>query len=346
MAVNSFIFPASATPIDLSAVPPGNGVYRQSSVAIGDHITVVASPRARGLSTAKAKSITFRGIADDAARVAALEAGDVDWINNVPPDSIDELASKGFLINSQPSIRNMYITFNFKKPGPWHDERVRQAMNYAIDKNAINKALFAGRAHISVAPEPPQIAYTPTGLPPYTYNPQKAKQLLAAAGYANGFNGGTLVAPAGRYLKDKETAEAVQAALSEFGIQYKLLTLDIATFFDQAPNYELGLASWTATEGDPAAGLYGEATFQFPYDLGGYDTDVTPRLRKALVEGTTIFDEKKATRFYGQLERQVWLQAPRIFLFELPMIWAHRKGLAGFTAVPTDDYDWTQVRIS
>jgi len=143
---------------------------------------------------------------------------------------------------------------------PFTDARVRQAFNYAVDNAAINEFILGGMGRPSDAPLAPGIfGYTATG--GYEYNPEKARQLLAEAGYPNGFRV-RFYSPSGRYLKDLEVAEAVQAQLAGVGIQAEIVTLEWATYLDvtnrpadenEVPMFLLG---WGTVTGDADYGLY------------------------------------------------------------------------------------------
>ena len=138
------------------------------------------------------------------------------------------------------------------------DKRVRQALNYAIDWDAINKGLFMGRAkRMSYVFNPP---YANTNIQPYPYDPDKAKALLAEAGYPNGLELGPFITPVGRWIKDYELARAVKAQLEAVGVTFKggllayewgayrqkLLAHDLSDLFMQASGGEFEAAAEAA----------------------------------------------------------------------------------------------------
>src|SRR5881392_2685676 len=187
------------------------------------------------------KTVVFKPIPDDAVRVAALQNGEIDLAVNIPPHlaRIIDKHPKLFL-STAPSIRTiqlMYYTHQMdaqhKPVGPYNgataDKRVRQAIAYAIDADEIIKGVLDGRG-IRVATMLPSMhfGYDP-GLKPIKQDLEKAKRLLMEAGYANGVEV-TLNGPQGRYVRDKEVAEAVAGQLTKAGIRTTLKTFEFVNY--------------------------------------------------------------------------------------------------------------------
>jgi ABC-type transport system substrate-binding protein len=344
MAYESYLTPKSADPGNPSVPPPGTGPYKFVEFIPNDRVVVEANPNYWGPNKAAFQTIVFRRIPEDATRLAALEAGEIDFATNVPPDAIGRLRTKGFKVESRPTTRVMFLTFNFGLPGPWHDVRVRQALNYAIDKQAILRAMFGGMGGVSVSSEPAGIRFVNRNLTPYGFDPGRAKQLLAEAGLPNGFQGGTLVAPAGRFLKDKEVAEVVQSQLAAVGARYELLTLQYATFRAEAKKYPLGLGAWGNLTGDPAAGNAQQLGYPlFPFNFAGWEAQ-SPALGELAEQGNMTFEEGKLGNIYARLQETIWSGAPRIFLVDVPTIVAYSPRFLGFTQNPNEEIRWNLVR--
>jgi peptide/nickel transport system substrate-binding protein len=164
----------------------------------------------------------FRPIPDQQTRLQALLAGEVDVINNVPPELVPNVETDKTTISSVPSSRVFFIILNTTEPGsPLGNIKVRQAMNHAIDRDAIMKSLYRGYANkLNGLLTTSHFGYN-SNLPEYKYDPAKAKQLLTEAGYPNGFEI-TFNHPTGRYQKDKETAEVLVAQWDAVGIKTKV----------------------------------------------------------------------------------------------------------------------------
>jgi len=169
------------------------------------------------------KTLIFKPIPEDATRVAALVSGDVDIAKNIPVDLIQMVKqSKRCNVLTAPSPLTINVFFDtLEKGSPLQDKRVRQGINYAVDKESIIKTILMGYGEAVGSPlNRAHIGYSPK-IKPYPYDPEKAKALLREAGYGSGFNT-TLNIPSGRYQKDKEVAEAIAGHLSKVGINVKV----------------------------------------------------------------------------------------------------------------------------
>jgi peptide/nickel transport system substrate-binding protein len=160
------------------------------------------------------KSAHFAFVSDDNTRVAKLQAGEVDMIMATPYAAYDQLKAAGFTEVKLPVHPTQSVQFQFTNlHTPWHDVRIRQAMAYAIDKNAIVKGLLHGVPTAYPRLSPDELGFDPN-LKDYKYDPAKARQLENEAGYANGFNM-PLYYSSGVYFGTQETAEAVALYLKQ-----------------------------------------------------------------------------------------------------------------------------------
>jgi peptide/nickel transport system substrate-binding protein len=200
--------------------PVGTGPYSFVSWQKGVEIRLTANPTYWG-DKPSIQDVTVKAVPEASSRVAQLETGEADLITELPPSLADRV--KG-LSNAQvqeiPINRRIFLFFNTFE-GPTADVRIRQAINYAIDANSIIKNVFDGHAApLKGIYIPGEMGYT-ADFPGFAYDPNKAKQLLADAGYPNGltvdFN-----YTIGAYLLDKEVAEAIQGQLSKVGITAKM----------------------------------------------------------------------------------------------------------------------------
>ena len=200
--------------------------------------------------------ITFRVIPEISTQIAELETGGVHIIPALPLDQAQILygSSEVRVRTIEGGRRVMIGVTTAGGPAPLEDKRVRQALNHALDFDAINEGLFMGRAsrmsHIFNAP------FAHTGLAPYAYDPDKARALLSEAGYPDGFTLGSLDTPIGKWIHDFEIAQAVVAQLGAVGIAFedgvrsyewgnyrqKLLSYDLPGLFMQASGGEFELS--------------------------------------------------------------------------------------------------------
>ncbi len=166
--------------------PVGTGPYKLVEWKKNERLLLEANEEYwRG--PAKVKRIVVRPILDDSARMAALLAGEVDMVSNLPYVRIKEIQGNDKLtVKTIPSPRVFFVVIDPRKP-PFNNVKVRQALNYAVDVDAIIKSLYVGYAQrLATLVDRAAFGYDPN-VKPYPYDPAKAKQLLADAGYANGF---------------------------------------------------------------------------------------------------------------------------------------------------------------
>ena len=233
----------------------------------GEHITFKANPNYYLPDVPKVETLVWRAIPEAAARVAALQTGQVDIALRIPPNQVPALERDPNLrVSSALSTRTYYIAFNNMTTGkgtPIMDARVRRAMNHGTDLEAIIKSVFNGHAQrVNSLIGNVQFGYDST-LPPMAYDVAKAKQLLAEAGVPNGFKVG-LACPSGAYTNDKEACQAIAGSLAKIGIEIDLQIMESNRFWDLEAKKQLpplffdGVGDRYADPGDPAAG--GRAT--------------------------------------------------------------------------------------
>jgi peptide/nickel transport system substrate-binding protein len=213
--------------------PIGTGPYRVVEWQKGDHLTLQANPDYwRGHVTPD--KLTLRFITDPTTRASELKSGGVQIIAS---PAAGQLAG----LESDPNLQVLamrqigkggramdYIINALKKP--FDDVRVRQAVNYAVDRESILKTVLEGRGELLRGPfSSGWPGFDPT-LSTYSYDPAKARQLLADAGYANGFST-TLTTSNGVWLKDREVAEAIANYLGQVGITVNIVPREVVKLF-------------------------------------------------------------------------------------------------------------------
>ncbi|MGW0802548.1 ABC transporter substrate-binding protein [Nonomuraea sp. NPDC002799] len=201
--------------------PAGTGPFRFESAKPGQQLTLLPNKQYWG-GAPKLDKLILRPMPDASARTAALRAGEVNWIEYPTPDDLESLRSSGFRLLSNNYDHLWYCTFDQAKK-PWGDVRVRQAANYAIDRESIAKNLLKGTADPAYQHAPASTEQYDPANDHYTHDPAKAKALLAEAGLSGGFTT-TLAVPTGGSgnLIPVPIATALQAQLAAVGINVKI----------------------------------------------------------------------------------------------------------------------------
>src|SRR6266542_7122547 len=243
---------------DLTLHPSGTGPFKFVEWVKGDRVVLEKNDGYWG-GRPLLDRVTVKTVKEDAARVLMLESGDTDLILNIPPEDIPRLRKDPrFTVESITTARALYVMMNVKKK-PFDDVRVRQALNYAVNREAIVKSLFQGNAEaLSGIVAPLQNGYAK--LPGYAYDPKKAKELLAQAG-ASALKV-KLWSPKGRYVKDFELAQAVQQDLAAVGIEATLSTMEWGAYLSatktpaEQTDRELFLLGWSPSTGEAHWGTF------------------------------------------------------------------------------------------
>jgi peptide/nickel transport system substrate-binding protein len=213
---------------DLARRPVGTGAYRFVEWVKDERLVMEANREWWGWEgrPPAIDRIVWKPIPDDFPRIVALEKGEADVITNVPPDRMKALAEgRGTKIVSAPATRTVTVSINATQP-PLSDKRVRQALHYALDVQALVKNLYAGMGTpFSGGLADTDFGYNAT-LKPYPYDPAKAKLLLAQAGRGGGIDV-TLYGGSGTMVNDKFLLEAMADMWAKVGIRAKVEMMEM-----------------------------------------------------------------------------------------------------------------------
>ncbi len=320
--------------------PIGTGPFKFDKWVRGDYVRIVRNDNYWGQKP-YLDSVVFKVVPSDATRLVLLETGQIHAMMRVPPlDAPRVAATRGLQVVQVPSVRTIYIAFNYQKP-PFTDVRVRQAINYAVDKEAIVKEILGGVGGVSDAPIMPLIyGYSPQK--PYPYDPEMAKKLLAEAGFPRGFKC-TLYHPTGRYMKDAAIAEAVQAYLAEVGIQAELITMEWAAYlaFLRKPvneaTFDMFMLGWGCVTLDADYGLFPLFHTSEWAPVGSNRSFYSNPVVDNLLDQARV-ETNPATRLaiYADLLRVLWEDAGWLFLHYEGQINAQRTVAKGLIHHPRE----------
>jgi peptide/nickel transport system substrate-binding protein len=275
--------------------------------------------------------IVFTPIKEPATRVAALLAGDVDFIGPVPPTDLRRIESAGCcMLVTLPSTRVLTFELNQARVEAFNDPRVRRAINYAIDREAIAKKIMRGQATAAGQLSPPGYAGHDPALKP-RYDLAKAKALMKEAGYEGGFSV-TMMAPNNRYIGDARIAQAVAAMLAKINIKVDLQTMPKAQYwqrFDERAA-DIMMIGWQSDTQD-SANFYeflvmtpDKKTGYGQYNAGNYSN---PEVDRLTLESQTMTDPKERAKILKRVERILYDDAALIPLQWQHLAWAARKNV-------------------
>jgi len=344
MLNNLALFSASIVPAKLVekehdvffAHPVGSGPFVFKSWNKGDRIVLAKNPRYWQKGKPAIDGAEIQVIPEDNSRVLKLEAGELDAILDVPFNQMNQLkANKDLRASVAKVFRVELVQLNTTKK-PFDSVDVRLALNYAVDKEAIVRNVLHGDGTVAVS-SIPVMAHHDTALKPYPFNPAKSKELLAKAGYQNGFST-TMLVPAGD-VTYRQVAAIIQNELQKVGVKVDLQSIESGSQFGttKAGNFEMSLSYATSDTIDPDQ-LIGFTAVN-PERANAFHTQWRDDRVNQLyaLERETLEGEKRGDMF-KEIEARVHDAAPFIFLYHQEATYAFRKNVEHFVVLPTSNY--------
>jgi len=340
MVWNGLVSPAAAAKFgkDYRNHPLGSGPFVFREWRQRDQIILDANPDYWG-GKPKVDHVIFKELPDAQAAVLALKRGEIQILGDVSSQTIAAIkADPSLEILTQPGLAVSGVALPVDT-APFNDKRVRQAVNYAVDKDAINKALFNGLAVPMTSPLPQaQWGFDPS-IKGYPYDPEKAKALLKEAGVAEGTQVELLTynTPRGYNPAGPNLAVAIQGYLKKVGIQANVRQLEVGGYFQTVRSGKytgLAMEGWTGDNGDPdnfIGEMWGAANIPTVNWLRYKNDELEGLLKDAL----KVADPAKRTEIYAKAQRIVVDDAPWIFINSTLQIRAISKKVSGFQLNPT-----------
>jgi peptide/nickel transport system substrate-binding protein len=317
--------------------PVGTGPYLLDLWLKGNRIELARNPSYWG-DPPPADRIIFKIIPEDAARVAAIETGEVDIAINIPGAAMDRLnAAAGVDVVNARGARKFAVQFDVKpsqEGNPLQDTRVRTALNLAVDKVAIVDQVLNGTADVLPGQwqAPWEFGYNPN-VEMFPYDPGKAKALLAEAGYPNGFDL-RFTYTVGRYPQDKEVGEVVVSYLEAVGLRVEQVALEFGAFLTLWNADQIGPYLWGLVfPADPHFGL----NYLLVSGITHISTVVAsdPVITGLVVAGTMETDPARRAKIYDELAVKMHDDPWMLYLFVSRDVYALRDIVKGF--VPRTD---------
>jgi len=314
--------------------PVGTGAFKFVSWTRNDRMVLDANEEYWD-GAPKVKRLIIRPVPEPATRLAELQTGNADIVTSIPPFLVPQVKdSANATVQSVPSGRIMFLYLNCLAEGPLKNKKVRQALNYAVDRKAIIDNILKGSGvPMAVNLTPYHFGYDPS-LKPYPYDPAMAKKLLAEAGYASGlklvFN-----SPSGRYLLDKEVSQAIAGMFNAVGVETDFRVVEWGTYTQSLVAKKLqdiGFIGWGNMLHDA------DGTF-YPYFVpeSAFSYYSTPALKEKLLKAQSTLDEKKRLEIYKEVQREIFDEAPLVFLYQQIDHYGVSKKISGFQ-VRGDEY--------
>lgn len=308
-------FYKNATEDQMAGGSDGFGPYKFVKYVPNDYLILEANEKYWGGAPA-IKNLVFRVIPEESARINELRAGSIDFAEQIPVDIAEQVNTPISHVDAQAGLRKMALTISIEKGHEaLSDKRVRQALNYAVDKDNITENILSGYtqkygSYVNPANNSPE-------LKPYPYDPEKAKALLAEAGWANGFKL-NLASPSNRYGLDKEITQQLAADLEDVGIEVTFQYLELGVFLERNDNKELTDLVWIGW-----AALTNPIIENLILTTGHVDNNATwsnPEFDKLFAQMSASNDPAEIQRLNFAMQKIAWDDCPWIWLWKLPQV--------------------------
>jgi peptide/nickel transport system substrate-binding protein len=346
-----FVYMASPTAVkkygnvNYANHPSGTGPFTMKSLTRGQQMVLAANPKYWD-GAPKVPTVILKPIPDSSTRLAALKSGEVNWIEAPDPDTIGELKSSGFQVFTNSYDHVWPWIFNLRT-GPLSKLAVRQALNYGIDRKTMATDLLKGTADpaYQVAPKA-SLAYQAAN-DVYSYNPAKAKQLLAQAGYPNGFTMSVSYPTSGSgNMQPGPMNQELQSDLAKIGVKVQLKPIEWAAMLtsfssgkipDNADAINISLTFIQES-------FWGLAfSSKSPLNVGGYQNAQVDAL---LGTSATQADDSARNATYAQMAGLITKDAPWLFVVNDRNPRALSSNVHGFTEPKSWFVDLTTISVS
>lgn len=323
--------------------PIGTGPFVFKEWVAGDHTTMVRNENYWGKKPG-VQEVVFKPVLEPSARVIMLETGQVDAANSIIPEEIARLnKNKNIIISKQPVLRGWFIGLNCLEK-PFDNILVRKALNHAIDVEAITHEILRDTATPLTAPVNSRV-YGYSRQADYEYDPIKAKNMLAEAGYKNGFECNLWVPASGAGFVP-EVPVIIQAMLEQVGVKIKIVTFEMSAFIDNIiKNPEeskksgkhmvmMGIGAGTGEAANIMKEFFHTISWA-PAKLNRIFYS-NKQVDKLLDEALGTFDVSMQKAVLANAQKLVWDDAPWIFLYEMMGVYGVSKNLTGLQWMPSN----------
>ncbi len=319
--------------------PSGTGPFKFAEWQSGQRVVVERNPDYWDGAPAL-EAVVFRPITDPNTRVAEMMAGGLDVMVEVPPDNLATFKQDANFAVAEQAGPHVWFTILNAKTGPFADKKVRQAANYAVNKQALVDNVLQGSATVAAGPIPPAFNWVEDKTEAYPYDPEKAKALLAEAGVTNP-EITFYVTEGGSGMLDPITmGAAIQADLQAVGFKVKIETYEWNTFLGRVNTGLEGKAdmaemAWMTNDPDTVPYLT-LRTDALP-DKGGFNSGYysNPQLDALLEKARTSNSQAERGKLYGEVQAIVHDDAPWLFVANWKQNAVTTAAVKGFKLQPS-----------
>ena len=313
----------TADELDLATEAVGTGPFTLESVE-PTQITVAAFDDYWGEGP-RVDEVVFRVISEPTTALTDLQAGDVDWTDNIPPQQIESLAgNEQVVLETVPSVDYWYWTANFDR-APFDDPLVRDALAFAIDREAVTEAAKFGAATVNQTAIPEQ-SFFASDYAPYSHDPERARQLLSDAGVSD-LSMGLMVTD--EFPETVQAAQVLSSQLGEVGIDVEIQVEDFPTWLDRQGqgDFDAFMLGWLGNI-DPFGFYHSQHVCDGSNNYHGYCSEAVDEL---LGQAAVETDREQRKELYDQAVRHIVDDNSYIYLYNPEVVQAWVPGLSGYT---------------
>ena len=333
---------------DFASNPVGTGAFKFSEWLRGDRIVLEANEDYWG-GAPRLDRIVFRSIPENATRLLELETGGIHVMDDPNFEDLARIReSQKLVLLEELGMNVAYVAMNTERT-PLNNKLVRQAINHAVNKQAIFKQLYESEGQIAKLPLPPNMFGYNDAIQDYPYDPAKAREMLSQAGYPEGFET-TISAMTGArpYMPDPtKVAEMLKSDLMAVGVQANIETYEWSTYLSKVENgeHDIALLGWIGDYGDPdnfLTILLSSSGAQKP-SASNIAFYIDPEVDQLLQDGVRSTDMSKREGLYMRALERIHEDAPWVPLAHTSQLKPIRKEVQGHSLHPTARQDYRKT---
>ncbi|MDD0824531.1 ABC transporter substrate-binding protein [Mannheimia sp. AT1] len=328
---------AAKTPEKLDSAPVGTGPFEFVSYQKDSAIRYKAFEQ-YWQGKAAIDRLVFAITPDASVRIAKLQKNECQAAPYPNPADLEALKKdSNITLMTKPGLNVGYLNFNVQK-APFDNVKVRQALSYAINKDAIVESVYQGSGEKAKNPIPPTMWSYNDDIQDYDYNPEKAKALLAEAGFANGFETDLWAMPVSRPYNPnaRRMAELIQEDWKKVGVNAKIVSYEWGEYLKRMRNgdHQTGMMGWTGDNGDPDNFLNTLLSCSSVEQGSNYAKFCHKEFDQLVVEASREIDHEKRTELYKKAQVVFKEQAPWVTIAHSTTYFPVRKEVTGYNVSP------------